>query len=607
MLNENKSKKIFLLYALIALGFIIFLSVMLLTVLKSRNLPSLYTDDTSKAERGSIISADGFHIATTKKLYKAVVNNSYIDPEKEELFIQLFSIYSGIEASEVREKLKERKGVVVLSYSIAEKQAQYLKNLAKELKKYDVFMERKNSRTGGVMVHGLSIIESGESREYPYGKLLTPIIGYTHKQEDDGYTRIKGVKGLEKRFDEELSARQDGSSVGPRDVNSYIILNRDSFTKPNINGLDIKLTIPISFQIKIEEMCDEMKEDLQAEQVMITVMNSKNGKVLALATSNRFFPKDIKKSDYAYLNSGIIEYSFEPGSVIKVITFAMLLDKGLINPYDMVNGYNGKYTIGKKTITDEHKFDWLSAEEVIVHSSNIGIAQLAQKLSGAEFYEGLKKFGFAQKSTNDFIYERMGSIPNSSRLDNEIYKATCSYGYGMVANLMQLVRAYSAFNNNGKIVYPQIAESYVDEFKRESHIKNDEQIQVIKSATAARMQKILIKTVNEGTGIKAKTDGLVIGGKTGTAHIVEDGTYVNKYNTAFVGFANDATNNYTIGVITVQPKKSQFAAQTSVPVFKRAVDIMVEDGYLTPLKTEPSTEPKVELKPDILEEIGATH
>ncbi|MDO8454925.1 MAG: penicillin-binding protein 2 [Sulfurimonas sp.] len=605
MLNENKNKKIFLLYALIGLGFTIFLSVMLVTVLKSRNLPSLYTDDTSKAERGSIISADGFHIATTKKLYKVVVNNNYIDPEKEELFIQLFSIYSGMDAIEVREKLKEKKGVIVLSYSVPEKEAQYLKNLAKELRKYKVFIERKDRKTGTRMLHGLSIIESGESREYPYGKLLTPIIGYTHKQEDNGYTRIKGVKGLEKRFDEELSARQDGSSIGPRDVNSYIILNRDSFTKPNINGLDIKLTIPIALQIKMENMCDQMKKELGAEQVMLAVMNSKNGKVLAMATSNRFFPKDIKKSDYPYLNSGIIEYSFEPGSVLKAVSFSLLLDKDLINPYDMVNGYHGRYLLGNKIITDEHKFDRLSAEDVIVHSSNIGMAQLSQKLSGIEFYEGLKKFGFSQKSTNDFIYERMGSIPNSNKLDNEVYKATCSYGYGMAANLMQLIRAYGVFNNNGKIVYPQIAASYVDAFNRETVIKNDEQHQIIKSSTASRMQKILIKTVNEGTGYKARTEGLVIGGKTGTAHIVEEGTYVNKYNTAFVGFANDASNNYTIGVITAQPTSSQFAAQTSVPVFKKAVNIMIEDGYLTPLKTEATTlKPDVDLTPDILEEIA---
>ena len=582
MLNENKSKKIFLLYSLIGLAFLIFLSVMLLTVLKSRDLPSLYAYDSSKAQRGSIISADGFHIATTKKLYKAIVNNYYIDPQKKELFIQLFSIYSGMDAEDVRAKLNKRKGVVVLSYLIEEKEAQYLKKLAFELRRYNVFLERQNPITGIRSVHGLSVIESGETREYPYGNLLTPIIGYPHKLEEDGYTKIKGVKGLEKRYDDALSSRQDGSTKGPRDVNGYIILNKDSFTKPNINGLNIKLTIPISLQIRIERMCDNMKEQIEASQIMVAIMESKTGKILALASSNRYLPKDIKRSDYSSLRSAMIEYSFEPGSVLKPITFSLLLDKGLINPYDLVNGHNGRYKMGRKVITDEHKFDWLSAEDVIVHSSNIGIAQLAQKLSGIEFHEGLKRFGFSKKSTKDLIYENKGSVPSARRLENEIYKATCAYGYGIKANLMQLLRAYSAFNNNGRIVYPQMVEGFIDAFNRESVIKNDEQFQVIKSTTASRMQKILIKTVNEGTGVKTKTKGLVIGGKTGTAHIVEHGRYVNKYNTAFIGFANDETHNYTMGVIVVKPHISQFAAQTAVPVFKKAVDIMVEEGYLKP-------------------------
>ena len=260
MINQNKSKKIFLLYSLITLGFLIFLSVMLITTLKSRHLPSLYTKESAKAVRGSIISADGFHIATTKKLYKAVVNNYYIDPLKKELFVELFSIYSGMSSKEIKEKLNRRKGVVVLSYNIPQKQAQYLKQLSYELRRYKVFIERKNTKTGRSSIHGLSVIESGESREYPYDNLLTPIIGYPHKLEEDGYTYIKGVKGLEKRFENELQAKQNELSQGPRDVNSYIILNRDSFTKPKINGLDIKLNIPVSLQIRVEKMLDEMKK-----------------------------------------------------------------------------------------------------------------------------------------------------------------------------------------------------------------------------------------------------------------------------------------------------------------------------------------------------------
>ena len=502
------------------------------------------------------------------------------------MFIQLFSIYSGIDAKTVKKKLNKRKGVVVLSYNIPQKQAQYLKRLAYELRRFKVFVERKNKKTGRTTLHGLSIIESGESREYAYGKLLTPIIGYPHKMESKGYTYIKGVKGLERRFESELQAKQDELVQGQRDVNSYIILNKNSFTKQTINGLDIKLTIPVSLQIRIEKMLDTMKVELRAKQIMIAIMDTKTGNMLTMASSNRFYPKKIKKSDYPSLNSAMTEYSFEPGSVIKVITFSLLLDKGLINPYDLVNGHNGRFKIGHKVITDEHKFDWLSAENVIVYSSNIGMAQLSQKLSGPEFHEGLLRFGFAQKSTPDMIYERAGSIPSANRLNNEIYKATCSYGYGMRANLMQLIRAYSAFNNNGRIVTPRIVNNFIDSFKREIPIPSEEQIQVIKSSTAARVKKILLKTVNQGTGKKAITPGLEIGGKTGTAHIVEKGRYVRKYNTAFLGFVNDETHKYTMGVVVIQPKKSQFAAQTSVPVFKKAVDIMVEDGYLTPLQPD---------------------
>ena len=582
MVNRNKSKKILLLYILISLAFLVFLSVMFLTATKARNMPSLYAVESSKAERGSIISADGFHIATTKKLYKAVVDTRYIDPDKKELFVKLFSIYSGMSPKAIKKRLSKRKGVVVLSYNVAQIQAHYLKTLARELRRFKVFLELKNPKTGLRSIHGLSIIESGESREYPYGTLLTPIIGYPHKIEEDGYTSVKGVKGLEKRFDNELSPRQDGYSRGKRDVNSYIILNKESFTKPKINGLDIKLTIPVSFEIRIEKMLDAMKQELRAKEIMIAVMDSKKGDIYALASSNRYLPKAIKKSDYPSLNSNMIEYSFEPGSVLKPITFSLLLEHKLVNPYDLVNGHNGRFKIGRKIITDEHKFDWLSAENVIVYSSNIGIAQLAQRLSGYDFHRGLKSFGFATKSTPDLIYEKTGSIPSAKRLENEIYKATCAYGYGIRANLMQLIRAYSAFNNNGRMVRPKLVKSFIDEHGSVKELGYEEPVQVIKSATAKRMNKILLKTVNEGTGKKAITKGLLIGGKTGTAHIVEKGQYVRKYNTAFMGFANDKKHKFTIGVIVIQPKKSQFAAQTAVPVFKKAVDIMIEEGYLEP-------------------------
>lgn len=563
------------------MGFAIFLAVMFYTAVHERDIPSIYSEETAKAQRGNIISADGFHITATQKLYKAVVNTRNIDPDKQELFIQLFSIYSGIKPDEIRQRLHTRRGSVTLSYHIGPKEAMYLKTLAFELRKLKVFVEYELN-DGQRVLQGLNIIESGEAREYPYQKLLTPLIGYPRKMEEDGYTRIYGIKGLEKFFDEELNPQQNKTQKAMRDVNGYLILNKQSSVKAQINGFDVKLNIPIALQARVEAITDRIKGELQADEIIATVMESKSGKVISLASSNRFDPSHIRTEDYPSLNANAIEYSYEPGSVIKPIIFSLLLDRHLINPYDMVNGHNGRYQLGRKMIVDEHAFQMISAEDVLVYSSNIGIAQLAQKLNGTEFTEGLKRFGFTHFSGTDLPYEKRGSIPSSGQLNNYLYKAITSYGYGMRANAMQLVKAFNVFNNKGKLVNPMVVGSLIDDNNLEIPMQVQPPIQVISPATAERMKLILIKTVNVGTGTLAKTPGLEVGGKTGTAHIAKNGGYVNSYHTSFIGFANDTKHTYTIGITVINPRTVYFASITAVPVFKAIVDLMVEEKYLHP-------------------------
>ena len=581
MQNSNKSKKILALFAVLFFGFAIFLAVMFYTAVHDRDIPTIYSEENAKAQRGTIISADGFHIATTQKLYKAVVNTRNIDPDKEELFIQLFSIYSGIDATEIRQRLHTRRGSVTLRYHIGPKAAIDLKTLAFELRKLKVFIEYELPN-GQRVLQGLNIIESGEAREYPYQDLMTPLIGYPRKMEENGYTRIYGIKGLEKFFDEELNPQQNKTQRAMRDVNGYLILNKQSSIKDQINGFSLKLNIPISLQARAEAITDRIKEELQADEIIATVMESKSGKILALASSNRFDPSHIRKGDYPSLNTNAIEYSYEPGSVIKPIIFALLLDRNLINPYDMVNGHGGRYKLGRKVIVDEHKFQLISAEDVIVHSSNIGIAQLAQKLNGNEYTEGLRRFGFTNFSGADLPYEKRGSIPSSAQLNNYLYKAITSYGYGMRANAMQILKAYNVFNNGGKIVNPMVVEALIDDNGRAMPMEVMEPTQVIAPATAERMKQILIKTVNVGTGVVAKTPGIEVGGKTGTAHIAKNGQYVNSYHTSFVGFANDNKHTYTIGITVIEPRTVYFASITAVPVFKAIVDMMIEEKYLRP-------------------------
>jgi len=314
-------------------------------------------------------------------------------------------------------------------------------------------------------------------------------------------------------------------------------------------------------------------------------MDSRSSKVLALVSSNRFNPQLIRKSDYPNLNSNVIEYSFEAGSVLKPIVFALLLEHKKVNPYDLVPTYGGRYKLKHKIITDEHKYDWLSAENVIVHSSNIGIAQLAQKLDAVEYSQGLLQFGFSKKSDIDLSFENAGSIPAINQLQDEIYKATASYGYGIKSNVMQLMKAYNAFNNMGIMDAPRITNYLENANGKHYDVVRPQSTRAISATTAERVKRILIKTVKEGTGIAAKTEGIIVGGKTGTAQIAKDGRYTRTYNTSFYGFANDNLNRYTIGVTVVEPKTYRFASLTAVPVFKKAVDILVDQEFLTPISS----------------------
>ena len=565
-------------------GVLSFLGSTLHTALSDRQIPKLVISETNRALRGPIVSGEGFRLVFSQKLYKAMVNTRNIDPDKRELFIRLFSIYSGISEKDIKKRLRA-KGNVVLSYSIDANRAKYLKELARKLRLLKVFIPYKD-RNGRIIKYGLSLTESGESRIFSYKDILTPVLGFIRKREEEGFTRPVGVKGLEKYYQKELLPIQNGIVRGERDIGNTIILDGESFVKPAIDGMSLKLNISIGLQKAVEAVLDRAKSELKAKEAIACIMEAQSGRILSLATSNRYDPSNIRRRDYDSLNVSAVEYTYEPGSVIKPITFALLLKEKKVNPFDIVRTYGGRYRLGRKIITDEHKEEWMSAENVIVYSSNIGIAQLAQRLDAVEFTEGFRDFGFLQKSGIDLPYEHIGVMPRVTQMRSEIYKATVAYGYGMRATLMQLVRAYNVFNNRGKLIEPKIVSEIIDPMGKIYPVEqNGEPRRVIPPATAAKMMNILEKVVKKGTGTKAYTPGLRVGGKTGTAHIAgKKGGYAKLYNSSFIGFANDKKRRLTIGVLIREPKKRYhyFASMSAVPVFKQIVDLLVEQGELKP-------------------------
>jgi cell division protein FtsI (penicillin-binding protein 3) len=332
-----------------------------------------------------------------------------------------------------------------------------------------------------------------------------------------------------------------------------------------------------------------MKEETGAKEIVAAVMESRSGKIRALASSERYDPTRITRQDISKLQAKCTEYLYEPGSVVKPITLAIALDHGRVTPETWFKTYNGGpfYISKRQKITDDEAFDSLTATDIIVHSSNIGISQIAWRLTGKEMREGMEAFGLGHKTGIDLSRELSGRIKPARLLEKKPHRANQAYGYGMYATFMQLLVAHNAFNNDGIVVPPKIAERLESYDGRQFRLAeaNAKTHRAVSSGTARQMHTILKKVVQEGTGVAARYPGLEIGGKTGTAHMVEHGHYVRRYNSSFFGFANDDKGHrYEIGVLVIEASKyhKYFASQSAVPTFKGIVEDLVELGYLQP-------------------------
>ena len=588
-------KKILLLICLIFMAFLILIFSISKTANEERTLPSLETTKKDLSVRGDIYSADNFKIGTSQKIYSASIDTRCLDENKKDLFVTLFSLYSNIPKERILDKIS-KDGYTIISRTINQRDAKELKSLAFKLRRLDVFKSIKIN--GRSVLYGLNIYETGEERLYPYKDSLTPVIGFIKKDnKTNGTQKVIGVNGLEKEFNKLLNNNQDGVLKGEKDILSYILFNKNSQILKREDGEDIRLTIPLKLQRNIELMLDRYKEKLEAKEIIVSVMDSTTGKILTLASSNRYNPQKIRQEDIEHLRINAIEYNFEPGSVIKPFAISLAMDANKIKKDELFFAYNegkrnkkgeypkGKYKIKRHTIGDDHRFkkNYLTLEDIIISSSNIGTLIIANRLTADEFYDGYKKFGLSIKTGIDLPYEARGIIhklyqyrAGEDKGEDNIYKATDSYGQGITTTFMQVLKGYSVFNNDGKAVVPYLVEKD----------KSNNFVQVISKETANKMKKYLIQTVEKGTGKNTIIEGIEIGGKTGTANIVENGRYQRKYMSSFFGFVNDDTHKYTIGVTVNEPVSRgknwyyYYASYSAVPVFREITKILLKLNYL---------------------------
>ena len=437
---------------------------------------------------------------------------------------------------------------------------------------------------------GLDIAVNEIQRIYPFKQLMQPLLGFTNygrKLIDgrvyDDKMKLIAQSGVEKYRDGILTSKRDGKIMGQADRSGNIIFNKDSQMINREDGFNIKLTIPLTLQSKMQDILEEANKRYKAQQIVAGIMDPHTGEILALASSASFNPnigqrdKDITSK----ISVAAAERSFEPGSTIKPLVFSYLNQKGLINFKQSIDLNDGIYKLGTYTIRDSSPMKSATPEWIIIKSSNIGMTKLTRNLSGTEMQNLFKTFEVGSSTGIDIANEATGLLPSVNILKREVEKGTASYGYGLRMTFIQLLRSYAAFSNGGFLVSPHLTKYFISPDSKIYYPTLEAPKQIISTENAAYMQKLLHRVVKEGTSKRADVEGLIIGGKTGTAREEYSKNEII-YNGSFFGYASDGKKTYTIGVVTYGSRSSEdyYGGQTAAPVFAEVAHLLLKEGYL---------------------------
>ncbi|MFH1036511.1 MAG: penicillin-binding protein 2, partial [Patescibacteria group bacterium] len=292
-------------------------------------------------------------------------------------------------------------------------------------------------------------IEKKRERYYPQGEMASHVFGFVGADGDGQY-------GLEDYYDDVLKGEEE-FIMGERGPNGTFLFFPDE--ESGIKGADLYLTIDYNMQFMAEKLLESAKNTLGIESGQIIVMEPDTGKILALADYPNFDPNNyseyVAQGGMEIFQNSVTQKIFEPGSAFKPITMAIGLENKTVTPQttyidEGIRKFGG-YTIYNY---DGRKYGETTMTQVLEKSINTGAVFVEESLSHDVFLDYLEKFGFFEKSGIDLA--ETYSENNELRNGREVNFATASFGQGIEMNPIQLVRAFCALANGGKLVRPYL-------------------------------------------------------------------------------------------------------------------------------------------------------
>ena len=374
-------------------------------------------------------------------------------------------------------------------------------------------------------------------RFYPNGNFASHLIGIAQKDPDSG--ELKGALGVEKIFDSYLSG-QKGALSYIHDIWGYIAPNTKKEKVPK-RGDDVHLTLDSNIQVFVEEALDGMVEHYKPKDLFAVVMDAKTGEILAFSQRPTFNPETGKNFGKKWAND-LYQNTYEPGSTFKSYGLAAAIQEGEFKP-DKKYTAEPREVMGSK-ISDWNKVGWgeISMSTGFTYSSNTLMMHLQDLVGADKMKEWYEKFGFGKSTDSIFDGESTGGIA----WDNEAQQKTSSFGQSTTVTPVQMLRAQSAFNNEGKMLQPWFVDSVSNPVTDDTFYRGKKEFagKPITKDTAKKVRTELDKVVNseDSHAKNYQIDGYDVAGKTGTAQVADsdNGGYVQGENPYFVSFIGDA-------------------------------------------------------------------
>ena len=443
-------------------------------------------------------------------------------------------------------------------------------DLAKKLNsdKTFVYLKRQveNDIAEKIMALGIPGIDTRKEykRYYPEGEVMAHVVGFTNVEDI-------GQEGIELGAEKNLAGK-NGSRRVIKDRLGRIVEDIRAIREPH-NGKDLTLSIDSKIQYIAYTHLKEAVEKHKAKAGGAVVIDTQTGEVLALVNLPTYNPNERGGLTGAQLRNRVLTDTFEPGSTMKPISVAWALETGRVTPETVFQTAPGIMTIGPAVIHDAHKEGALTVAQVIQKSSNIGTAKMALQMSPKEMWELYTTVGFGQQPKLGFPGAVAGRLRNYKNW-RPIEQATMSYGHGISVSLIQMARAYTIFARDGDLI-PVTFE------KTDNVVKGQ---RVISDKTAQQM-RLMMESVTQpgGTATQARIPGYRVAGKTGTAHKLEGGHYVNKYVADFVGFAPVSKPRVIVAVMVDEPTVGgHFGGVVAAPVFAAITANVLRSLNVTP-------------------------